>query len=48
MQPMTPDNGFYMRAAYAVVCIVYFGYALLLWRRNVRVRERLRHLEGNE
>lgn len=42
MQPMTPDNGLYMHIAYAIVCIAYFGYALVLWRRNVKLRERAR------
>ena len=41
MQPFTPDNGMYMRIAYVIVCVAYFGYALLLWRRNVRLREQV-------
>jgi hypothetical protein len=43
MQPVTPDNGLYMRIAYAAAFIVYFGYALLLWRRNGKLRERARN-----
>jgi hypothetical protein len=43
-QPVTPDNGVYMRIAYAVAVVVYVGYALLLWRRNARLRDRARHI----
>ena len=39
-----PDNGMYMRAAYVIVCFFYFGYSLLLWRRNASLRERARKL----
>ena len=44
MQPTTPDNAVYMRIAYAIICAVYFGYALLLWRRNARLRARAKQL----
>ena len=35
---MPPDNAGYFHAAYAVVAVVYAGYALLLMRRRARVR----------
>ena len=32
-----PDNAVYMWVAYSIVCLVYFGYVLVLWRRMRRV-----------
>ena len=42
-----PDNSGYMHAAYGIISVVYFGYALLLWRRNVKLRARARQLGMN-
>ncbi|MDF1502445.1 hypothetical protein [Roseisolibacter sp. H3M3-2] len=38
---MPPDNGVYFQAAYAVIGVLYAGYALLLMRRRARVRKAL-------
>ena len=35
---MPPDNGSYFVAAYAAAAVVYFGYALILFRRRARAR----------
>jgi hypothetical protein len=43
-----PDNASFMHAAYAVVAVVYLGYALSLVRRRARVREALRQARGAE
>lgn len=39
---MPPDTSAYFHAAYIVAAVLYTGYALTLWRRARRVRERLR------
>ncbi len=39
---MPPDTSAYFHAAYVVAAVLYTGYALTLWRRARRVRERLR------
>ena len=36
-----PDNSAYMYAAYTIVCVVYFGYVLILWRRTSATRRRI-------
>jgi hypothetical protein len=38
---MPPDNAVYYHAAYAVIGVLYVGYALLLVRRRARVRRAL-------
>lgn len=38
---MPPDTSAYYHAAYIVAAVLYTGYALTLWRRARRVRERL-------
>jgi CcmD family protein len=43
---MPPDNAGYFHAAYAVVGVLYLGYALLLVRRRAAVRRRLEDAEG--
>ena len=40
-----PENATYMYAAYGVAAAVYGLYAVSLWRRGRRVRERLRRFE---
>jgi hypothetical protein len=44
---MTPDNGDWYRAAYAVAITVYVLYTVLLWRRRARVRDELRRIQGD-
>lgn len=38
---MPPDNAIYFHAAYAVIGVLYLGYAALLVRRRARVRKAL-------
>jgi hypothetical protein len=38
---MPPDNASFFEAAYAVVAVMYLGYAVLLMRRRARVRRAL-------
>ena len=38
---MPPDNASYFHAAYAVVALIYGGYAALLLRRRARTRREL-------
>lgn len=45
---MPPRNAGYMYAAYLVAAAVYGFYALGLWRRTRRVRDRLRQLEQTD
>jgi hypothetical protein len=37
---MTPDNGAYYYAAYVAAAAIYGAYALALWARLRRARER--------
>jgi hypothetical protein len=43
---MTPDNAIYYHVAYAVVAVLYVGYAVLLGRRRARVRRALERHGG--
>ena len=43
---MTPDNGAYKTAAYALAALVYLGYVLSLKVRERRVRARLAQLDA--
>jgi hypothetical protein len=43
---MTPDNGGYMTAAYALAALVYLGYVLNLKLRERRLRARLAQLDA--
>ena len=43
---MTPDNGAYTTAAYALAALVYLGYVLSLKLRLRRLRERAIALEA--
>lgn len=43
---MPPDNASYFHAAYAVIAVLYVGYALLLARRRAAVRRRLESAGG--
>jgi hypothetical protein len=43
---MTPDNGGYATAAYALTAIVYLGYILSIKLRERRLRLRLQELEA--
>lgn len=43
---MTPDNGGFAIAAYALAAVVYLGYALSLKLRERRLRERLARLDA--
>jgi hypothetical protein len=45
---MPPSNAGYLYAAYTAAATVYGLYALTLWRRARRTRERLRELEGRD
>ena len=38
---MTPDTSLEFYLAYALAVILYGGYAVMLWRRARRARERL-------
>jgi hypothetical protein len=38
---MPPDNAGYFHAAYAIVALIYGGYAALLLRRRARARREL-------
>ena len=40
-QATPPDTATYYHIAYTWAAVLYGGYALLLWRRARRVRERL-------
>lgn len=42
---MTPDNGAYATAAYALAALVYLGYVLSLKLRERRIRARLAQLD---
>ena len=42
LTPPTPDTSAYYHAAYLAAAVLYGGYALSLWLRARRVRERLR------
>jgi hypothetical protein len=41
-----PDNAAYLHAAYALVLLVYGGYAAVLLRRRARVRRVLDRMES--
>jgi hypothetical protein len=41
---MTPDNGAFTTAAYAIAALVYLGYILSLKLRERRIRARLAQL----
>jgi hypothetical protein len=43
---MTPDNGGFAIAAYALAAIVYLGYVLSLELRERRLRQRLAKLDA--
>ena len=43
---MTPDNGAYATAAYALAALVYLGYVLSLKLRERRIRARLAQLDA--
>jgi len=43
---MTPDNGAYTTAAYALAALVYLGYVLSLKVRERRIRARLAQLDA--
>jgi hypothetical protein len=43
---MTPDNGSFTTAAYALAALVYLGYVLSLKLRERRVRARLDQLDA--
>jgi hypothetical protein len=38
---MTPDTSFEFHVAYVLALVLYGGYAVTLWRRARRARERL-------
>ncbi len=48
MEQMLPDNARFMYAAYVIVGLAYFGYALVLWRRNTHIKKRLRELSFSD
>ena len=43
---MTPDNEAFATAAYVLTALVYAGYALSLYLRERRLRERLSRLDA--
>ena len=43
-----PDTSAYYHAAYAVVAVLYTGYAVSLWVRASRVRERRRAIAAHD
>jgi len=43
-----PDTSAYYHVAYAWAAVLYAGYAILLWSRSRRVRERLRVTGGGQ
>jgi hypothetical protein len=43
-----PDTSAYYHVAYVWVAVLYAGYAVLLWSRARRVRQRLRASGGNQ
>ena len=43
---MTPDNGAFTTAAYAIAALVYLGYILSLKLRERRIRARLAKLDA--
>ena len=43
-----PDTSAYYHVAYAWAAVLYAGYALLLWSRARRVRQRLRASAGGQ